>query len=203
MGKSRDAPRANGESRTVGGWAKTPGEYIAGAAHLDEVDKVAAEVERRWGAGRVRMLVSIELREKFDRQRYLLNQAVFHGQLEAIRRETSRMCAAWRAVDRAAREAGADLMSPEVWEVALSDGRVLALARSNDDFHAYASAARSSGREVVLWSLEEVSRLIEADVFSTPLKCAFPGATVVAVRPIVDPLQSIPDSGDPLDDEVF
>jgi hypothetical protein len=57
-------------------WARTNGTYIAGKAHLDGVDALAAEMERKWGCDRLRLLVSPDLREKFDRQRYFLNQAI-------------------------------------------------------------------------------------------------------------------------------
>jgi hypothetical protein len=49
---------------------------IAGKAHLDGVDALAAEMERKWGCDRLRLLVAADLREKFDRQRYFLNQAI-------------------------------------------------------------------------------------------------------------------------------
>ena len=188
----------------VGAWGNSPGTYITGAAHLDEADLAAREVERRWGAGRVRLLVDVELREKFDRQRYLLNRAVWHGDLEDIKLQSRRMVAAWRAVDRAALASGADLASPDVWEVPMGDGRVLALARSVDDMHAWAASDRPGGRAVVLWSLEEVARLIEAEAFVTNMKVLFPGATVEVVRTTIDdPLGGIPSSGDPIDDVMF
>ena len=42
-------------------------------------------MEDKWGNGRLRLLVSTELREKFDRQRYLLNMAVTNGALADVR----------------------------------------------------------------------------------------------------------------------
>jgi hypothetical protein len=83
-------------------WARTPGTYIAGRAYIDGADETAAEMEAKWGCDRLRLLVGPELREKFDRQRYLLNQAIWHGELEAVRRESGRMVMAWQALDRAA-----------------------------------------------------------------------------------------------------
>ncbi len=62
-------------------WQRSHGTHIAGRAYLDEADLTASEMEGKWGCGRLRLLVSPELREKFDRQRYLLNQAVWHGEL--------------------------------------------------------------------------------------------------------------------------
>src|ERR1700761_9713547 len=103
-------------------WARTNGTYIAGRAHIDGADETACEMEAKWGADRLRLLVSPELREKFDRQRYLLNQAIWHGDLEQVRRESGRMVSAWLALDRAATTAGQQPLSPQVWEVPLEDG---------------------------------------------------------------------------------
>jgi hypothetical protein len=88
-------------------WARTNGTYLTGRAYIDGADKTAAEMESKWGADRLRLLVSSELREKFDRQRYLLNQAISHGKLEDVRRESGRMVKAWMALDRAAESTGA------------------------------------------------------------------------------------------------
>src|SRR5829696_3426767 len=111
-----------GPSRT---WATSHGTYIAGRAVLDETDAVAADMEAKWGCGRLRLLVSPELREKFDRQRVLFNQAVWHGQdLEQVRRESLRMVKAWQALDQAATEAGERPVDPTAIETVLPDGTV-------------------------------------------------------------------------------
>jgi hypothetical protein len=41
-------------------------------------------MERKWGCDRLRLLVSTEMREKFDRQRYLFDAAVWHGDLRGM-----------------------------------------------------------------------------------------------------------------------
>ena len=87
------------------------------------------ELERKWGCGRLRLLVSTELRARFDSQRWKLAQAQWHGGLEDVVREAGRMARAWRALDTAAEAGGAAPLSPEVWELSLSDGTVVALTR--------------------------------------------------------------------------
>jgi hypothetical protein len=117
------------DTRPLGGeksWARTNGTYLKGRAYIDGADKTAAEMEAKWGADRLRLLVSPELREKFDRQRYLFNQAIWFGELEDVRRESGRMVNAWMALDGAAESAGALKLSREVWEVTLADGSVAA-----------------------------------------------------------------------------
>src|SRR5215203_5106555 len=107
--------------------ATSVGLYLARRAHLDEADKLAAEMESKWGCDRLRLLVTPELREKFDRQRYLLNQATWHGELEDVRREAVRMVMAWKALDQMAEAAGAKPLDDKVLELRLSDGRVVAI----------------------------------------------------------------------------
>ncbi len=93
---------------------------------------MALAMETKWGAGRLRLLVTPELREKFDRQRYLLNAAIRYGDLEAVRREAKRMVTAWLALEKAATAAGKPAISPLVWEVALADGTVAAIVPSDE-----------------------------------------------------------------------
>ena len=83
-------------------WQQSAGMFIAGQEHVDEMDLTVIEMERKWGVDRLRLLVGVELREKFDRQRYLTNQAIWFGDLESVKRETARMVKAYQALDRAA-----------------------------------------------------------------------------------------------------
>ena len=180
-------------------WSKSHGTYIAGRAVLDECDALAAAMEAKWGCGRLRLLVSTGLREKFDRQRYLLNQACWHGDLEAVRREGPRMCNAWRTLDRVATAAGEGSLSPLVWEVTLKDGRVAAIVRDNDDAHAVVA----SGRAVNVYSLEEIARLLEAHSIVNDAKIVWPGTRVEKVRRSVDdPLDAFASSAPDLNDEI-
>lgn len=182
-------------------WHETAGTFIAGQEEIDEVDLVAAEMERKWGCDRLRLLVPKELRGKFDRQRYKLNHEIWHGSLEGVRQEARRMIAAWRALDRVAEEAGALQAAPEVWEVALSDGRTVAIIRDWKDAALF--EAQRNGRAAEVYTLAEIGRLIEAFPEVAKAKQAFPGASVTAVRGVErDPLVNIPDSRAPIDDVI-
>lgn len=190
------------DTRPLGGadsWARTNGTYIAGRAYLDEADQTACAMEAKWGADRLRLLVGPELREKFDRQRYLLNQAIWHGELEAVRRESQRMVRAWLALDAAATSAGKAGLAPVVWEVALSDGTVAAIVPSEE----HAAAVQPEGRQVAVYSLEEIGRFLSAYPGVARAKVTFPGAEVTQVaRRVTDPLDAIPDSDALLDDPI-
>jgi len=200
MAKIKEDLRPLGAPNT---WAKSVGEYISAQAHMDGADHLAIEMERKWGAGRLRLLVSPELREKFDRQRFLFNAAIWHGDLEAVRLQAERMTKAWRALDGAAEAAQALPLLPLVWELALSDGTVVAIVPDQVN----ARRVIDQGRRLVTYTLEELGRMIEVYQATTKVKEAFPGATVEQLRrqSVGDPLDSIRDAKDldqPLDDMV-
>jgi len=180
-------------------WQSTVGMYIAGQSEIDELDQVALEVEQRWGCDRLRLLVSVELREKFDRQRYLTNQAIWHGTLQDVIRETKRMISAWRVLDKAAAASKAEQLPPEVWEVALPDGQVVALVKTLADL----VRVSPDKRWVSIYTLDEIAHLIQGFPELVKAKQVFAGSHVTAIRrSIGDPLQSIPDSKAPIDDEM-
>ena len=200
MAKVKQDTRPLGAPNT---WAKSVGEYISAQAHMDGADHLAIEMERKWGADRLRLLVSVELRERFDRQRLLYNAAVWHKDLEEVRVQAARMVKAYQVLDAAAKAAGAPQLSPLVWELALTDGTVVAIVRDPED----ARAVRVEGRQVVTYDLEELGRMLEVYHEVTKVKEAFPGATVTQLRrqSISDPLDAIRDAKDldqPLDDMV-
>jgi len=178
----------------------TYGTYLAGQAAIDGTDYTAIEMERRWGAGRLRLLVDTALREKFDRQDFLYRQAIHHGTLEEVQRQASRMTAAYRGLNLAAETVGAPKLSPVVWEVALADGTVAALVRSYED-----GAEINRERRLVVYTMEEIGRMLDNYRQVVDTKIVFPGAEVVAIRrqSISDPLEGIPDGvslSDTLDD---
>jgi hypothetical protein len=178
-------------------WARTNGTYLSGRAYIDGADETAAEMEAKWGADRLRLLVSPELREKFDRQRYLLNQAIWHGELEEVRCEAGRMVNAWLALDRAAEAAGALKLDRAVWEIALADGSVAAIVP--DD--ARAALVNAEGRQVAVYTMEEIGRLLSNYPDVAKAKLIFPGATVTEIRRNVsDPLDAVWDTKELLDE---
>jgi hypothetical protein len=204
-GRTSTRNKSQKDTRPLGSpqsWARTPGTLLVGQGAIDGADQVAVEAEAKWGAGRLRLLVSPELREKFDRQRYLFNQAIWHGDLEQVRVQSARMASAWRALDVAAEALGASTLSPEVWEARLEDGTVAAIVRSPED----ARAVARDGRKLAVYSLEEIARILSHHSTVTAAKLVWPGATVEAVRRPHDPLDDIRDTlggiDHPLDDDI-
>jgi hypothetical protein len=154
-----------------------PSEYAIRAI-LDGLDDVALTMERTWGVGRPRLLVSDLLRAKFDAQKDKLDAAIATNQVSYIRAQAEGMKRAWAALDKAAREAGHPPLSPEVWECVLpSSGEVVALVRTDAEAHHVC-------REMPVFTLGEIGRLIEGlGPAVLEAKRVFPGAAVTAVRP--------------------
>lgn len=182
MAKTRTAPAPMPGAP----WQRSEALYLAGRAELDGADQAATEAEARWGVGRLRLVVSAELRERFDRQRVKLNDAITHGDVDSLRTEARRTVAAWRALDRAATEAGHEPLSPVVWEVALDDRSVARIVRTSHEAHALAA----DGRKAAVFTLAEIGKLLTHYRAVVQAKIAFPGAEVTACRkPAHDPVE--------------
>ena len=155
---------------------QAPSDYAIRAI-IDGLDQVACEMERKWGVGRLRLLVSELLRAKFDAQKDKLEAAIAANQEQYIRAQAEGMKRAWSALDKAASEARHLPLSAEVWECVLpSSGNVIALVRTEAEAHHVC-------REMRVFTLEEIGRLIEG-LGPTVLeaKRVFPGATVTGIR---------------------
>ena len=152
-----------------------PSEYAIRAI-LDGLDLVATEMERKWGVGRLRLLVSDYLRAKFDAQKDKLDAAIDTNREQYVRAQAEGMKRAWAALDKAAAEAGAKSLSPEVWECVLpSSGEVIAIVRTEAEAHHVC-------RECRVFTLEEVGRLIDGLPEAVlEAKRVFPGAAVIGV----------------------
>jgi hypothetical protein len=181
-------------------WQRSAGTYIAGCAETDEVTLIASEMEKKWGVDRLRLLVDKDLRVKFDRQRYKFNRAIWYGELSDVITESKRMVAAWKALDRAALAAGSLEAAPEVWEVALENGRLVAILRDWRDAAIF--ERQRQDRSTMVYTLEEVARLIHAFPEVVRAKEMFRGGEVTRTKgPERDPLHAM-DSYSPIDDEI-
>ena len=177
--------------------ASTPGLYMARQAHIDEVDKLAAQMETKWGCGKLRLLVGPELRTKFDRQRYLFNQALWYGELEELAEQSRRMCNAWNALDQAATALNAFPAPDKTLELTLADGTVIVICADIPT----ADRQGPDGRRKQVLMLDEVGRMIEAFPELIKAKETFPGAEVVsAKRHVTDALMGLADSQTPIDE---
>lgn len=170
-------------------------------AYIDGVDQAARTMEAKWGVGRLPMIVSTETRAKFYRQGLRFREAletcygakvITRDMMDAIAKAAGGMERAWAALDKEADTIGAKPLDPDVWEAVLSDGSILAVVQTSADAH----RVLEDGRIKNVWTMEEVSRAVEAfpDIIRS-IKETFPGAEVQPVRekrsreePLSDPI---------------
>ena len=146
-------------------------------AMVDGLDQVALAMERKWGVGRLRLLVSDLLRARFDEQKDRLDQALATNNEGFVRAQVEGMRRAWYALDRAAHEAGEAPLSPEVWECVLpGTGELVSLVRTEAEAHCIARAGR-------VFTMAQIGTLIEA--FGEGVMLAKP-TTDVRCKPPVD-----------------
>jgi hypothetical protein len=181
-------------------WEQSYATYLSGRAVLDGVDALAQEMEAYWGCDRLRLLVPEDMRERFDRQRFKLNSAIMHGDLAEVQREGHRMLLAWRTLHNEATVSGAEKLADEVWETVTDDGTVIAIVRTTAQAQRMGGPRHKTGRRMVLYTLDEVARLLTASDAVLRAKLQWPGAEVVRVRRPTDPIKDIPARARSLDD---
>jgi hypothetical protein len=149
---------------------------ITTQAIVDGVDYRCRELDRKWGIGRLRLLVDDELRARFDRQRQLFNVALVDDNEEQVALHGAAMRRGWDALDVAATEAGAEPLHPNVWECQLPNGEVVAIVRTEAE-------AQHVCRDCEVYTMVEIAMLIErlGDQIRK-IKTLYPGATVAEIR---------------------
>jgi len=150
---------------------------------VDGLDQIRLAMERKWGVGRLRLLVLAPLRAKFDEQRDRLEQALATKNEVFVGAQVEGMHRAWQALDRAACEAGETPLASQVWECVLpSTGEIVSLVRTQAEAHLVARAGP-------VFTLAEIATLIAATGDGVlEAKRQFPGAKITRVRrkPSVD-----------------
>ena len=169
----KDGTELTGEWANPPVWQWNRESFVVGRRLLAEVEELSESLARKWGDERMRSLCPKPLREAFASQEFKLREAVRGGDLENLREHCTRMLKALRAADEAASKAPT-AFDPEIWEVGLSDGRLLAVVRT-----AHAMRRVDARRYQSVWSLEEFVRVIEAQPEAVlAVKARFEGSEV-------------------------
>lgn len=161
---------------------KTASDYSLAKSILDGVDHAISTAERTWGVGRLRLLVSDDLRARWDRQWLAWCRATEGDDVGAIQKQGGAVRRAVAALEAEARAAGQQPLTPEVWEARHGD-RVIVVCRTS----AEAGVVAREDRKAEVWTLDELVRLALADRPGLEaVKEIFPGATVTAIKPRVN-----------------
>jgi hypothetical protein len=166
----------------MSGWDRAnAGVAQAIQGYVQSVDLLTDAMERKWGVGRLRMLVPDALRERFDRQWRKWQDAYCAQDLEAVRIHTEAMRRAWAALDAVVEAARHPPLSPEIWEARMPDGAALVVVRTL----AEARAVGPDTAERRVWTMDELARVLHAWEglrWVDATRAHFPGARVDALR---------------------
>ena len=149
---------------------------------LKPLDAAVADIELRWGYGRLETLVSPETAAKFEAARAKLDVALHEEDVALVIQRAGVMIRGWAALEKEATERGHKPAPPELWYATApdEDGKKqmqIVIAKDN-------SAATLAQTDLPVYTVTEVARIVRAwraqlDVHA--VKDAFPGAEIVKI----------------------
>ena len=160
-------------------------EGIANA--LRPLDRVATEMDERWGVDRLATLVSPDTASRFGSAKAKLDTAIRDNDAAAVAKRASVMIRGWQAMDAEATAAGAVWSDPQAWVWVDDRDKPHAFVRDTAEAARYGKANPG----VTVWTMAEVVRV--AASFSekqrqliAAVKAEFPGAAVRSAGPVPD-----------------
>lgn len=145
---------------------------------ITPVDEAFRASEAKWGVARLERLVGTASLAAYRRGWTLWREAVLEGNADQLEAVGPKMVIALQVMDAEATAAGHKPLSGDRWEAATDDGRVLVVVRTQAEAHAIAREPKD-GRDVVVWTMDELARMVRALESVDAVKLAFPGAEVV------------------------
>lgn len=158
-------------------YARTPSDHDRMTAALSPVDQAFRESERRWGVARLETLVSQATLESYRRGWVAYRKAIEDGDVAAVEAIAPKMVAALAYMGQEAEAAGHQPLEVNRFEATLEDGRVLVIVRTMPEAHAIARD-KSDSRELVVYTMAEIARLIGNLEIVNAIKISFPGAEI-------------------------
>jgi len=155
------------------------------------VDRLALEMDEKWGVDRLVELVSVETAAKFGSAMAKMNDAISANDVEGCKLRCEVVLRGLRAMDAEAERLGAQRASQDVWEVDVN-GKVYAIMKDGRSWR----SIREQRPNVELLTLREVALAYEfwranrVGQFEEAVKQSFPEAEVSDVY------------ASPLDDEI-
>jgi len=165
-------------------------------ASIKPLDRVATEMELKWGCDRLPGLVSPQTAAKFGAAKAKLDAAVESNVAADVARTAGVMMRGWAALDAEATKGGHKPLEPHIWSHTTAAGFKFAVAQCNAD-GIKALKTHPDLQGVAVYSLDEIGRLLESKSMQlvNATKERFPGATVKAVK--------MPPAGDMVDEVPF
>lgn len=144
---------------------------------LHKLDQVAIVFESKWGIGVLPTLADREIEMKWNKQKEKLALAVQDCDLPSVQKLVEGSIRAWKVLEDSAIKNGHKPRDPECWDVVHPDsGTKYRICKGLTD----ARAATEDG--VIVYTLQEVVRVLEGHQLVNVVKDVFPGARVNKIR---------------------
>lgn len=147
-------------------------------AAIDGLDQVATQAERKWGIGRLRLLVDDSLRARFDRQQVNVDKVLSQSDalLGDILTQIAAMRRAWAALEQAAFQSGHKPQLAAVVECPLPEGGLIAIVAAGDQI------PPKDDRWVAVYTAVEVGRIVASFKEILFIKRVIPDSEVDQIR---------------------
>lgn len=147
---------------------------------ISEVDRAFLDSEKVFGVGRLETLVSAATLSSYRRGWTAWRQAIENGDQSAVEALAPKMVAALAYMSKEALQRGHSPLSVDAWETPMEDGAVLVVCRTSAEASAVVRENNGSEtpRQLCVWALAEIARIIPAVPVVDEIKRAFPGAKV-------------------------
>jgi hypothetical protein len=193
LGNFRIRQNEKGNQMAKKNYKNKPDIFTATARHADPVadaiyhsllplDRIATEMELKWGCERLASLVSPNTASRFGSAKAKLDAAIMANDPTLSARRASVLAKGWRAMDVEATQSGHRALSPDIWSHTTQEGFKMAVARSTGDaIKAIKVDDRLQG--VRVYSIEEIGRILQIDsnALVNAAKEHFPDAVVTKV----------------------
>lgn len=155
--------------------------------YLVRLDQVEVEYESRWGVKKLHSLCSPEMQEKWNRHSQKLRDAVNENRINDVIDLVEGAIRAFKAMEDEALSRGHKMHDADMWDVKHPDsGNVYRVVKTNYD----AGISLKDGARV--YTLQEVSRLLESHDNLNAVKDVFPDSKLNLVYKNEDFNDSIP-----------
>lgn len=168
--------------RTATGRRVSPDDLEAIVASVSQVDEAARSSEAKWGCGRLVRLVSDTTLLKFKTLHGRWTQAYsIDRDIAETARLGASMIRAYTALDAEATAQGHKPLVVTLWEARTDDGRVFCVVRTEAE--AIAVQRSHDGREMVVWTMSQLARIIPRMGLVAHITATFPGARIDPASP--------------------
>ncbi len=142
-------------------------------------DRVAREMDAKWGIDRLPELVSPETAARYAKAVAGLNKAIDENNVDETIRWAASCIRGMQAMDAEAEAAGAKPASPECWEIEI-DGMKVAVVKDDAAW----PQIKKDRPELVIFTMREVAVALKEMQFGNvvAVKHAFPAATMIDAK---------------------